>query len=66
MLHECFFCNNSFGHDAIDTGCLHVLGKRLICCNCLAELRDALGLEVVKEAAEDPKVEADTKDIFAV
>lgn len=49
MFYECFFCGNSIGHDAIETGHLHRIGRNLLCLNCVADLKSILELDKVEE-----------------
>ncbi|WP_406670767.1 hypothetical protein V7O67_02715 [Methanolobus sp. ZRKC4] len=49
MFYDCFFCGNSIGRDAIETGHLHRIGRNLVCLNCVTDLKSILELDTVEE-----------------
>lgn len=50
MFYGCSLCAHSFDFDAVENGYLRRVGKLLICEVCMAELKEALGLNVTKES----------------
>ena len=53
MFYGCSLCDHSFAFDAVEKGYLHRVGKLLICEICIAELGEALGLDIKKETVSD-------------
>ncbi|KXS44519.1 MAG: hypothetical protein AWU59_456 [Methanolobus sp. T82-4] len=64
MFHECFFCDRQFGYEAIEKGYLRKVGSYLLCANCLADLKDAMGSSVVEEVNEDQEIDSHAMLIF--
>jgi hypothetical protein len=66
MFNQCILCGDFFGSDAVKKNYLHKLGKNMVCYNCLAGLRGAIGYDTIMQDIDNAEGKSHTKDNFAV
>jgi len=64
MFHACILCGESYGYTPLEDGFLHMVGKHLICNNCLSDLKKAMGILDIRLVDDKCRPECSTKDVF--